>query len=250
MNDYWKPSATVRSSQNHQNSRRQPLSLSVIHFNCRFQVTWPFFAMAPRNIPACNNVLTPCKHRKLSPTYKGEPVANVNWQKTVIQSSVVEKFDKNWCRIRNQSWIEQMRMMIKETPATFSSIICMAMLCLCILPVAVFLTLVLGSFFFTLFSFVFFEGTLLTVATLMLGALLSLVFFVAFPFIAVVVTVYFLASIAFNLLGSTTSKIKRMMVVGESQVPMCIVDSDTAILRRAHTKSFQQPIDLNERKFF
>ena len=52
----------------------------------------------------------------------------------------------------------------------------------------------------------------------MLGALLSLVFFVAFPFIAVVVTVYFLASIAFNLLGSTTSKIKRMMVVGESQV--------------------------------
>jgi len=250
MNDYQKPSVALQTLKRHPNSRRRTLLPNIIHFRYHFQVTWPFFTMAPRDHPTCDRVLTSCDHQSLTPTNHWDSLTNVNWQKTVIQSSVVENFHKSWNRIKDQSWIEQMRLMIKETPVTFSSIMCMVMLCLCVVPVVAFLTLVLGSFVITLCSFVFFEGTVLTVATLILGAVLSLVFFVAFPFIVVVVTIYFVASTTFNLLGSTTSKFKRMMVVRESQVPMCIVDSDVAIMRRVHIKSIQQPTTVNEKSFF
>jgi len=247
MSNHWKSTA-LQSLKSLHNNRRQVALPNIIQINYRFQITWPFFNMAPHNLPNFSNALTPCKHRTPSPTHKREPVLDVNWQKAVIQSSVVENFYKNWNRIRDQSWIEQMYMMIKETPVTFSSIICMIMLCLCIVPVVTFLTLALSSFFVTLCSFVFVEGTLLTVGTLILGGLLSVVFFVAFPFIVVVVTIYFFVSAVFKLLSSTSSQSKRTMVVRESQVPMCIVDSDATILRRAHTKPFTQLIDPRETK--
>ena len=61
-------------------------------------------------------------------------------------------------QIGGQSWLGQMRLMLKETPMTMSSLMCLMCIGLCIIPVVGFLSLVLVSFFVTLFSFVCFEG--------------------------------------------------------------------------------------------
>ena len=68
MNDYQKPSVALQTLKRHPNSRRRTLLPNIIHFRYHFQVTWPFFTMAPRDHPTCDRVLTSCDHQSLTPT--------------------------------------------------------------------------------------------------------------------------------------------------------------------------------------
>ncbi|KAI9556914.1 hypothetical protein GHT06_016708 [Daphnia sinensis] len=219
-NSSWK-AATAASTLPSSSSRfSRYIPLRFVHLKCHFDVVWPAIGfskltspsiMAPRNLQrmsaassdfrtAGQDECTDCN------TNKGKTLPEFNWQKTMIQSRIMEKVQDVGERISSQSWLEQMRMLARERSLT--SVVLLSFIGLISFPV---LVCVLASAF-TFLGFVFVEGTLLTIGCCLLGGLLIVLGCLALPLMLFVFVTYTLSSIAFNLFNGTSSKLRSHIV--------------------------------------
>ncbi|XP_057374303.2 uncharacterized protein LOC130695198 [Daphnia carinata] len=163
----WKEGTTASTLPSSSSRFSRYIPLRFVHLKCHFDVVWPTIGfsklpstsssiMAPRNLQrmsAASSDFRTASQEDCSDcnTNKGKTLPEFNWQKTMIQSRIMEKVQDVGERISSQSWLEQMRMLARERSLT--SVVLLSFIGLISFPV---LVCVLASAF-TFLGFVFVE---------------------------------------------------------------------------------------------